>query len=292
MAAEPTADELRAIAEHRGMKLVRSRKRTPGVGDYGKFGLTDASGKPLLGIGKQGLTASAAEIAQYLRGGAADSWKLSAEREPAAKPAKKTPKAAEPIEEPSPLRRRGKARSSQPPEPARRRQDPPPPPKAKPVLRIVKPDALPEPELSLRPATRKDSKSLGRLLAQLADPPKRISVDANIEAIRKTKAGLLVADAGGLVGCCAWALVPTLQHGLVGRITLLLVDGDHRRRGIGTKLLTAAEVGLAKAGCGTIEIMSDIMINNSHNFLRALKYEQKSYRFVLQAGVPPKSRRG
>lgn len=96
MTTEPTADELRAIAEHRGMKLVRSRKRTPGVGDYGKFGLTDAAGKPLLGIGEQGLMASAADIAHYLRGGAADSWKLSAEREPAAKPAKKAPKPPNP----------------------------------------------------------------------------------------------------------------------------------------------------------------------------------------------------
>ena len=292
MAAEPTADELRAIAEHRGMKLVRSRKRTPGVGDYGKFALTDAAGNPLLGIGKQGLTASAADIAQYLRGGAADSWKLSAEREPAAKPAKKAPKTAEPIEEQSPIRRRGKASPSPPPEPARRRQDPPPPPKAKPVLRIVKPEVLPEPELSLRPATGKDRKALGRLLAQLAEPPKRISIDANIDAIGKATAGLLVADAGGLVGCCAWAVVPTLQHGFVGRITLLLVDGDHRRRGIGTALLTAAETALAKAGCGTIEIISDIMINNAHNFLRALKFDQKSYRFVRPAGGSPKPRRG
>lgn len=279
------------MAEHRGMKLVRSRKRTPGVGDYGKFGLTDAAGKPLLGIDEQGLTASAADIAQYLRGGAADSWKLSAEREPAAKAIKKASKATEPTEEQSPVRRRGKARPSPAPEPPRRRQDPPPPPKAKPVLRIVKPEPVPEPEPGLRPATAKDRKALGRLLAQLAEPPKRISIDANIEAIGKAKAGLLVADAGGLVGCCAWGVVPTLQHGLVGRVTLLLVDGDHRRRGIGTALLTAAETALAKAGCGTIEIMSDIMINNAHNFLRARNYEQKSYRFDRSAGGAPKARR-
>ena len=291
MATEPTADELRAIAEHRGMKLVRSRKRTPGVGDYGKFGLTDAAGRPLLGIGEEGLTASAADIAEYLRGGAADSWKLSAEREPEAKPIKKSPKVAEAIEEQSPIRRRGKARPSLPPEPRRRRQDPPPPPKAKPVLRIVKPEVRPEPELNLRPATGKDRKALARLLAQLAEPPKRISIDANIDAIGKRDAGLLVADAGGLVGCCAWAVVPTLQHGLVGRITLLVVDGDYRRRGIGTALLTAAETALAKTGCGTIEIMSDIMINNAHNFLRVLKFEQKSYRFVRPAGRPRKDRR-
>jgi len=44
MTREPNAEQLRAMAEHRGMKLVRSRKRTPGVGDFGKYCLTDAGG--------------------------------------------------------------------------------------------------------------------------------------------------------------------------------------------------------------------------------------------------------
>ncbi|MGL3822862.1 GNAT family N-acetyltransferase [Sphingopyxis sp. R3-92] len=286
MASEPTADELRAMAEHRGMKLVHSRKRTPGVGDFGKFGLTDAAGKPLLGIGKQGLTASAADVAQFLRGGAANSWKLSAEREPQAK-APRRPR-NEPAEEPAPIRRRAKTAA---PPPARRRQDPPPPPRAKPVLRIVEPDASPAPELRVRPAMAKDKKALGRLLAQLADPPRRISLDANVDAIGNARAGLLVAEAGVPVGCCAWAVVPTLQHGLVGRVTLLLVDGDHRRRGVGTALLAAAETALAKAGCATIEVMSDIMIDNAHNFFRTLKFEQKSYRFVRATGSPKERRR-
>uniref|UniRef100_UPI0011817D90 GNAT family N-acetyltransferase n=1 Tax=Sphingopyxis sp. KK2 TaxID=1855727 RepID=UPI0011817D90 len=202
---------------------------------------------------------------------------------------KKPRKSAEPAKEPAPIRRRAKTAA---PPPARRRQDPPPPPRAKPVLRIVEPDASPAPELRLRPATAKDRKALGRLLAQLADPPRRISLDANIDAIGKARAGLLVAEAGVPVGCCAWAVVPTLQDGRVGRVTLLLVDGDHRRRGVGTALLAAAETALAKAGCATIEVMSDIMIDNAHNFFRALKFEQKSYRFVRAAGSPKERRRG
>jgi ribosomal protein S18 acetylase RimI-like enzyme len=73
-----TADELRELAENRGCKLVRSRVRTPGRGDYGHFGLKDAkSGREIFGFGKGGLTASPAEIEDFLRGNAAATWKSS-----------------------------------------------------------------------------------------------------------------------------------------------------------------------------------------------------------------------
>ncbi len=291
MADEPTADALRAMAEHRGLKLVRSRKRTPGIGDYGKFGLTDAAGKPLLGMADEGLTATAGEIEQYLRGGALSSWKLSAETTPERRaPKKKSTKTTPQEAEESPVRRRSKETPKKPApiEPSRRKQHPPPPPRAKPVLRLVEPDPLPEPDLRVRSATEKDDAALGKLLGQLADPPANRDLARNIGALRRAKAGILVAELSDLVGCCAWATVPTLQRGPVGRITLLLVDAGHRRRGIATALLAKAEERLAKSGCKTVEAMSDIMIANAHNFFRSLKFEQKSYRFVRAIDPPPK----
>jgi ribosomal protein S18 acetylase RimI-like enzyme len=76
---EPRDDALlREMAANRGCKLVKSRRRTPGKGDYGRFGLRDAkTGKDVFGFGKDGLTASPEEIETYLRGGALASWKGS-----------------------------------------------------------------------------------------------------------------------------------------------------------------------------------------------------------------------
>ena len=70
-------DALREMARHRGLTLKASRRRKPG-GDFGKFGLTDAGGKAVLGIGKTGLEASADEIEAYLRDATRATWKTSA----------------------------------------------------------------------------------------------------------------------------------------------------------------------------------------------------------------------
>jgi len=42
MPAPPDFDALREIAGNRGLRLVRSRRRKPGAGDYGKLGVTIA----------------------------------------------------------------------------------------------------------------------------------------------------------------------------------------------------------------------------------------------------------
>lgn len=278
-------DQLRAMAEHRGLKLLRSRKRTPGVGDFGKYGLTDAAGKALLGVGDDGLVASAKEIEDYLRGSALTTWKLSAETTPDAKPPKKKVLVADSGEENGPVRRRKAApedRARARRVPAREVKPPgtPLPAPSKPVLRIVPKDE-PERPLHIRPAAAADVPAVAKLLGQLADTKVEASrVTGNLEALRKARGQLLLAEREGVVGCCAWAVVPTVQHGAIGRITLLLVDKKHRRTGVATAMLAAAETALAKAGCDDVEAISDIMVNNAHNFFRALKFEQKSYRFV------------
>ena len=67
---------LREMATHQGFRLKASRRRKPG-GDFGKFGLEDADGEPVLGIGDSGLEASAEEVEAFLRARTRSSWATS-----------------------------------------------------------------------------------------------------------------------------------------------------------------------------------------------------------------------
>ena len=141
---DEVAESLRELAGHRGYKLVRSRRRKPGAGDFGKYGLTDGKGAPLLGIGDDGLTASAADIEDYLRAGATQTWQQSAKITPARKAAaKSSPSRAE-----APRRAEAPKRAEKQSSPAPPRKTP-----AKP-----KPKEAPaEPALSIRSARPADA---------------------------------------------------------------------------------------------------------------------------------------
>ena len=266
--SDATRDQtLREMAAHRGFKLVKSRRRKVGAGDYGKYGLTDAGGKPLLGVGDDGLTASLEDIEAFLRKGATSSWKASAHAMPVcAAPTRKATTATHENVEPA-LRPRARRSIGQTPTPAKKI--------------AAKPAPTPEPApLRIRAAKRTDAAGMAVLLRQLAQTTiDEHGVAHNLERVRKARGGAIVAVLEGIVGCCGWTLIPTLHHGLIGRITVLLVDGAHRRRGIATAMLDAATTALREAGCTRIEAMSDIDIKNAHNFFRASTFEQTSYRF-------------
>lgn len=130
--ADDRDEQLREMALHRGLRLKKSRRRKPG-GDFGRYGLVDAAGTAVLGIGAQGLEARAEEIEDYLREAMRATWKSSAG---SAKPRKKVPAAPEPEPEPEP------------------EEEPAPPPKPKPKA----PRARPKPKFRI---------AVGNLFARL-----------------------------------------------------------------------------------------------------------------------------
>jgi hypothetical protein len=70
-------DELATMARNRGLKLMRSRIRTTGKRRFGKVGLLDANGEPLLGIDDKGPNGKPDEVEAYLRSLDEAAWKKS-----------------------------------------------------------------------------------------------------------------------------------------------------------------------------------------------------------------------
>jgi len=71
-------------------------------------------------------------------------------------------------------------------------------------------------------------------------------------------------------------VVPTVRRGPVGRVTVLFVDKDRRRKGIATRLIADTVSAVARKGCTVVEARDDNQIKNPHNVFRALKFDQTS----------------
>ncbi len=90
---------LRAMATHQGYRLKTSRRRKPG-GDFGMFGLEDDGGKPVFGIGANGLEASADAVKAFLRDRTRASWATSTK---GLKRTKAPPPPPKPVAKPKPV---------------------------------------------------------------------------------------------------------------------------------------------------------------------------------------------
>jgi ribosomal protein S18 acetylase RimI-like enzyme len=260
-------DELAESARNRGLKLVRSRVRTPGKRRFGKVGLTDKAGKPVFGMDEKGPAAKPEEVESYLRNLGAKDWGASLgvavmprKRRPAAKKAPR-PAAndAEPEPKPKPVT---KVKPIPAPKSAPRPPEPP-----KPKLRDAKPA---------------DAKLLVKLIKFLGHEIDEKSVRKNIGKLAKAGEAPLVATLDkkvvGLIGIHKMATVH--RPAPVGRISVLVVAEEAQDHGIGRMLVENAEKRLRKAGCQIVEVTSNDRRTAAHAFYRHMGYERTSMRFM------------
>jgi ribosomal protein S18 acetylase RimI-like enzyme len=244
------------MAANRGLKLVKSRLRTPGKGDYGRYGLTDSTGAKLMGFGRSGLTATAEEIEAYLHKGVVADWKTSLRVEGGKSP------------------RRSKRRA----DPGARAEAGP-----KPNAKEIEPEPEPEPEppppLAVRPARPADAAAIAGLVAGLGFPATAGEIAARLPGLKKEPP--LVAEQGEVIGILTWHVTPVLHRSEpVGRITMMAVAKEERRRGVGRALVDAAVERLRAKGCGLVEVTSNADLSGAHSFYRKLGFERTSYRFA------------
>ena len=293
-----TDEDLREAASHRGLKLVKSRRRKPGVGDYGLFGLTDAAGKPLFGMDGDGLTATPEQIIDFLRKGEVSTWAASAKSVPDRPKSAKPDKPASNDEDvPSAIRprqvRSGGRRHSAPSKTldeakSAARADPggdKPTDRARLAPKTRKapaPAPEPEPKLVVRQARPQDAASLHRLLSPLGADVNAASLERTISRAATRKEPFLVAEQGALIGCIAWHIIPDPLRGDTARITIIFVNEDARRRGVGRALYDAALAEMRRRKVVAIEAMSEIEVRNANGFYRAMGLKQASYLFVAE----------
>jgi ribosomal protein S18 acetylase RimI-like enzyme len=248
--SDPDLDALAEAARNRGLKLVRSRVRTPGKRRFGKVGLTDAAGKPVLGMDAKGPTAKPAAVEEYLRNLGARDWGASLDG--AVLP-----------------RKRGKAKAEEQP-------------KAKPAKSAPKPKPKPKPQPMVREAKPADAASLVALIALLGASVGEKGVRKRVSALAKEQLPPLVVTLGKqILGLCAIERMVTVHREQpVGRISILVVAEEARGQGLGRMLVEAAEDRLRKLGCGLLEITSNDTLAAAHAYYRHLGYERTSIRFA------------
>jgi GNAT superfamily N-acetyltransferase len=255
-------DELVGSARNRGLKLVRSRVRTPGKRRFGKVGLTDKGGKPVFGMDEKGPTAKPEEVEDYLRSLGARDW--GASLDVAVLPRKRKP-----------------TRVSQPPandaEPERQRKAEPkraPPPLSPPSKAKAKP--------KIRDARASDSPRLVELITFLGHEIDEKAVKKNLGRLKKAGELPLVATLDkrvvGLIG--VHRMVTVHRPAPVGRLSVLVVDEKAQGEGIGRMLVEEAERLLRKGGCQIVEVTSNDRRTAAHAFYRHMGYERTSIRFM------------
>jgi len=259
--SDPSLDALAETARNRGLKLVRSRVRTPGKRRFGKVGLADAAGEPIFGMDAKGPTATIEAVEDYLRSLEAKDWgaSLNAPEPPSKKP--KSEVANDRDASPVPRSARSQAVRPQKPKPVK------PKPPARPKVRDAKPS---------------DAERLAELINELGHEINGKQVRKNLAALKKTGELPLVATLDKqIVGMCGLGRrVVIARPAPLGRITSLIVTRHAQGHGIGRMLVEAAEAWMRKEGCQLVEVTSNDRRAEAHAFYRHLGYERTSIRFA------------
>lgn len=244
-------DELAETARNRGLKLVRSRVRTPGKRRFGKVGLTDAAGRPVFGMDAKGPNAAPDDVEHYLRNLGAKDWGASLDV------------AVLPRKRPKPKRQ---AANDSEPKPKPSPPPPPPKPKPKPKIRDAKPS---------------DAPRLAELIQELGHEIGEKQVRKNLMALKKSgEMPLLATLEKKVVGMCGVGCRVVIHRPApLGRITALVVARKAQGHGLGRLLVEAAEDWMRKKGCQLVEVTSNDRRAEAHAFYRHLGFERTSIRF-------------
>jgi GNAT superfamily N-acetyltransferase len=136
---------------------------------------------------------------------------------------------------------------------------------------------------AIRDAAAADAPAVGALLGELGYPATEAEAAARIGRYAADPASRLqVAEVdGALAGLVGTHLVPRMDaDGTSCRITDLVVAAAHRRRGLGSALLAAAEAEARRRGAPRLDLSSGDWRDDAHAFYARSGFESRSRTFT------------
>ncbi len=144
-------------------------------------------------------------------------------------------------------------------------------------------DLRPALSIEIRRAQSCDSADISEPLSELGYPSTAAQVERRIaETTGSTETAVFVAEwEGCVVGLLSFHRIPLFHADeYLGRITSLIVSTGNRGRGIGRRLLVAAEEYGAAHGCSRIEVTSGDHRADAHAFYERAGYRVDCRRFL------------
>ena len=137
--------------------------------------------------------------------------------------------------------------------------------------------------MEIRDARPDDVPALTRLVDQLGYPTSAEAVAARLLRLEESPADcVFVAELDGeVVGAASVHYSLTLEYDEpAAKLSAIVVDEGHRRRGIGEALAKAVEEEATRLGCCLVFLTTAERRADAHAFYRRLGYEETGRRFA------------
>ena len=137
----------------------------------------------------------------------------------------------------------------------------------------------------IRRAEEGDAPALAELMTQLGYPTRADEMRLRLRELlpAKTFATFVAVESLEVIGVIGLSISHSYEHNeRTGKIVALAVDERWRRKGVGRKLIAAAEDYFASERVGRIAVTSHFRRSEAHEFYESLGYERTGFRFIKQ----------
>lgn len=144
--------------------------------------------------------------------------------------------------------------------------------------------AMPAVVISVRPARAEDADALAVLSTQLGYPSTREDLLRRLSVIEgRPHHAVFAAEVDGVIAGWAHVLIDIhLESGEFAEVAGLVVDERLRGKGVGSRLLDAAEAWARERGAVTVRIRSNVIRADAHRFYRNALYSVRKEQKVFE----------